>query len=80
MSPLLFSKLLDARDRRRQFFAALRDLSFEFVKLKGDENEMMSEKGRVALSRMSSEPRVNKSQSSAWAYNMTLLLFVPHRY
>ncbi len=42
MSPLLFSKLLDARDRRGQFLAALRDLSFEFVKLKGDENKTMT--------------------------------------
>jgi len=72
MSPLLFSKLLDTRDRRRQFLAALRDLSFEFVKLKGDENEKMSEKGRVASSRMSSELSLGIQYG--------LLLFVPHRY
>ena len=51
MSPLLFSKLLDARDRRRKLLAALRDLSYEFVKLKGDQNEKMR-KGELAASRI----------------------------
>jgi len=53
MSPLLLSKLLDVRDRRRKFLAALRDLSYEFVKLKGDESEKMR-KGELASSRISS--------------------------